>query len=304
MRENPTKRFVKKDGNQRISFYFDDDAENPRHTTDYPLHCEDWSREYSIMDVSERKNSTRSGNARSLLGWLFREYGDHKKALKVLFDNGKHMNDGKAVCSDALVYNKKNMEWEHMYCGSHYNYETKNNEAEWYVYDSFCCKKEELEIDDVIDSVEYKTIEYLIANCMTDTVKLASYHFGYYGSVSFDDEVSCKSDGICWVEKEAFLKYGFKEEDWKKPLSEVCWLFDALKHWADNEVYGFVVEDCIKSHVHKTYSNVEREDEDYDEEEWEDSDSCWGFYGELNEVEGDMFECAGLDREEFDEVNV
>ena len=39
------KRFIKKDGSRRISFYREDYAENPRYMTDEPLHCEDWSRE-------------------------------------------------------------------------------------------------------------------------------------------------------------------------------------------------------------------------------------------------------------------
>jgi hypothetical protein len=43
------KRMVKKDGSQRISFYREEYAENPRYNTDEPLHCEDWSRDYTIM---------------------------------------------------------------------------------------------------------------------------------------------------------------------------------------------------------------------------------------------------------------
>ena len=132
---------------------------------------------------------------------------------------------------------------------------------------------------------------------------MMSYGFGYYGGISFYNEVSTDSEGICWLEKDEFLKYsGCKEEDWKeKSLDEIEWLLDELKAWGDNEVYGFVVEDCIKSKVHKEYTNVDKEDEDYEEEEWEESDSCWGYYGDIDEVKASMFDCACLDINEFEE---
>ena len=50
MERDLVKRFIKKDGSQRISFYRDEYAENPRDMTDEPLHCEDWSRDYNYME--------------------------------------------------------------------------------------------------------------------------------------------------------------------------------------------------------------------------------------------------------------
>ena len=50
MERDLVKRMVKKDGSQRISFYREEYAENPRDMWDFPLHCEDWSRDYSIMN--------------------------------------------------------------------------------------------------------------------------------------------------------------------------------------------------------------------------------------------------------------
>ena len=298
------KRMVKKDGSQRISFYREEYAENPRDMTDEPLHCEDWSRDYSIMNTQERANCNRSSSAKSLLVWLIREYGDHKKVLDVLFENGKHMYDGKAVSSDALSFNKSTKKWEHMCYEVHYNYETKKNEKSWYAYNSFCCKKNEIDVYDVVDSIDDDSAEYLAANCMTDKVKVMSYGFGYNGDISFYHEFSTDSEGICWLEKDEFLKYsGCKEEYWKgKTLDEITWLIDALKAWGDNDVYGFVVENCIKSKVHKEYTNIDKESEDYEEEEWEESDSCWGYYGELSKMEGYMLNDAGLNKEEFEEV--
>jgi hypothetical protein len=53
MANDLVKRYVKKDGSQRISFYHEDYAENPRDMTDEPLHCEDWDRNCSIMNKQD-----------------------------------------------------------------------------------------------------------------------------------------------------------------------------------------------------------------------------------------------------------
>jgi hypothetical protein len=140
---------------------------------------------------------------------------------------------------------------------------------------------------------------------MTDKVKIMSYGFGYYGDLSFYHEFSTDSEGICWLEKDEFLKYsGCNEEYWNgKTLDEIEWLLDELEAWSKNEVYGYVVEKCIKSTIHKTYTNADRDDECYEHEDWEESDSCWGYYGHFDKVEDDMFDQAGIDINEFEEVS-
>jgi hypothetical protein len=69
-------------------------------------------------------------------------------------------------------------------------------------------------------------------------------------------------------------------------------------------VYGFVVEDAVRIQGIKTYYNGEREDEPYIDTQWEESDSCWGYYGDIDEVKVSMFDQAGLDINEFEEENV
>ena len=300
------KRMVKKDGSQRISFYREEYAENPRDMTDEPLHCEDFNRGYTIMNNKERANCNRSLSSRSILSYMIREYGDEKKVLDVLFYNGKHMNDGQLKGNDALVYDNSEKCWCLMTYGLHYNYETCENEFYWYVYDRYYCRKDEINYNEVVDSLSEESVDYMIENCMTDKVKMAGYNFGYNGEVAFCDEVTSDCDGICWLEKDEFLKYsGCKEDYWKsKSLTEIEFLCEELKAWSNNDVYGFVVEDCIKSKIHKEYTNVDKEDEDYEEEEWEESDSCWGYYGDIDEVKISMFDQAGLDINEFEEENV
>ena len=81
------KRMVKKDGSQRISFYRDEYAENPRDMSDEPLHCEDWSRDYSIMNKQERE--TKSENACKWIRYMLDRYGNTKEIFKVLRENAK-----------------------------------------------------------------------------------------------------------------------------------------------------------------------------------------------------------------------
>ena len=304
MANDLVKRFIKKDGSQRISFYRDEYADNPRYMTDEPLHCEDWSRDYSIMKKQERES--KSSSARSLLEYMIRNYGDYKKIIDTLVENGKHMTDGYCKSNDALVYNKSEHRWDLMSDMLHYNSETQKNEMGWCLNNHYYEKKYYIDLYGLLEDVCDSTIGYIAQNFLGDKVKIMSYGFGYYGDISFYREFSTDSEGICYLEKDEFLKYsGCKEEYWKQ---NDCYdiekgLVDEYVAWGNNDVYGFVVEKCIKSTIHKTYTNIKKEDEVYNEEEWDDDgNSCWGFYGELDNMEDDLFDDAGLNKEEFEEV--
>lgn len=304
MEQNYAKRFLTKDGKFRISIIQEDCAENPRNTTDEPFHCEDFNRGYTIMNNKERANCNRSSSSRSLLSYMVREYGDEKKVLDVLFYNGKHMNDGENKSNDAIVYDNSEKCWSLMTYGLRYNYETYENEFNWYVYDSYYCRKDEIDYYEVVDSLSEESVDYMIENCMTDKVKMAGYNFGYNGEVTFCDEVTSDCDGICWLEKDEFLKYsGNSEEYWKsKSLTEIEFLCEELKAWSENEVYGFKVEKKHRFKLHKEYIDEDKEDEDTEDEEWEETDSCWGFYGELDKSLEWILESAGYKIEELEEV--
>ncbi len=304
MERDLVKRMVKKDGSQRISFYRDEYAVNPRYMTDEPLHCEDWSRDYSIMNKHERES--KSSSARNLLEYMISNYGDYKKIIDFLVENGKHMTDGCCKSNDALVYNKSEHRWDLMSDMLHYNSETRKNEMGWCLNNHYYEKKYYIDLCGLLDDVCDSTIEYLAQNFLGDKVKMMSYSVGYYGSISFSHEISTDSEGICWLEKDEFLNYRENNEEYwnSKPLDEIEFLLDELKAWCNNDVYEFVVEDAVRIQGIKTYYNGEREDEPYIDTQWEESDSCWGFYGELDKVENDMFEDAGLNKEEFEEVNI
>lgn len=300
MEKNFEKRFKTKDGRIRISIYRDDYASNPRDMTDEPLHCEDWSRDYSIMNKQEVH---RSDGADNLLRYLLRRFGDDKKAIAMLKENGKA--DEHKEYDNALIYDKSRKEW--ILCswvGEWTDWKGIVNKAHWGEEYAWCCKIDQLEIADFADYLNVETIDYLVEHCMTDEVKMMRYGFGYNGNISFYHDVTCDSEGIAWLEKDEFLKYsGCKEDYWNgKSLDDIEWLIDELRAWGDNDVYGFITEECIKSKIHKEYTNVDREDEDYEEEEWENTDRCGGFYGSLDKSTEWIVEQAGFKMEELEEV--
>ena len=304
MEKNLVKRFIKKDGSQGISFYYDEYADNPRDTTDEPLHCEDWSGEYSIMNKHERE--TKSDNACNWIRYMLERYGNTKEIFNVLFENAK--SDKHNEGDNALVYDKSRHEWILNYWiepWKDYNGEIHGNQ--WSEEASFSCKIKDLTAWDIVSYLSDEQIEeFADEKYFTDGIKIMSYSFGRYGRIAFSHEFSTDSEGICWLEKDEFLNYsGRKDDYWNgKSLDEIEWVLDDLVAWSKNDVYGFVVNHCVKSKIHKEYINVDRADEDYEEEEWEDTDSCWGFYGDIDSKEDYMFEQAGLNKEDFEEVSL
>lgn len=301
------KRMVKKDGSQRISFYRDEYAENPRDMTDEPLHCEDWDRNCSIMNKHEREN--KSEDARKLLEYLILT-GDNcnrEKFINALIDNGKKIGNDKVEFGSALVYDRSRRGYILYETSSHY-WSTKAENG-WYENEFYDGKKDDIDLCTIIGDVQDETIDWCTQNCLTDKIKIMSYGFGYYGDISFYHEFSTDSDGIAWLEKDEFLKYsGCKEEYW---IDNDCYdiekgMVKELEAWGDNEVYGYVVEDAVKYKTTRKCLSGNGEDEEYEETEWEEKglNSCWGFYGELDKRESDMFEMAGLNKEDFEEENV
>jgi hypothetical protein len=302
MAQEYEKRFYTLDGKTRITIYREEYPESPRDMTDEPFHCEDWSRDCSIMNKKEQEYKVSS--ARIRIERLAGEFGDYKKIIDTLVENGKNIGNKKVTCGTALVYDKSRKAW--VLLGDINCYFGSKREDGWYEYNVLDGKKYDLDIYAITEDATDDAIDYLATNCMTDQIKMMSYGFGYYGDISFYHDFSTDSEGICWLEKDEFLKYsGNDEEYWNgKSLDEIEFLLDELKSWGDGDVYGFVVEDAVRIQGIKTYYNGEREDEPYIDTQWEESDSCCGYYGELEKVEGWVFEENGLNKEDFEEENV
>lgn len=100
------------------------------------------------------------------------------------------------------------------------------------------------------------------------------------------------SDVLIVLTDDFYSKTGCNPKDADRILKGAQKLYDA---WAWGDVYGFTVETC------KPMVKLSREDfnagkfeEVEDDEEWEDGDSCGGFYGE--DIEG-IVEHSGVPRE-------
>ena len=307
MERDLVKRMVKKDGSQRISFYRDVYAENPRDMTDEPLHCEDWDREHTIMNKQERES--KSADACKLIRYLLERYGNTKEIISFLKANAKeerHKED-----DNALLYDKSRHEWIlGCWIESWKDYNGAIHGNKWCEEASFCAKLKDFTAWDLVSYLSDETIEELCdSKYWTDGVKMMSYSFGYNGEISFNRDFSTDSEGIAWLEKDEFLKYsGCKEEYWN---NNDCYdiekgMVNELEAWGDNEVYGYVVEDAVKYKTTRKCLSGNGDDEEYEETEWEEKglNSCWGFYGDLDKMEEYMFDQAGLDINEFEEEDV
>lgn len=299
MNKDYEKRFYTSDGKTRITIYREEYPESPRDMTDEPFHCEDWSRDCSIMSKKERESC--SSSARRLLEYMIRNYGDYKKIIDTLVDNGHKIGNDKVSCGTALSYDKYRKTW--LLLGDINCYFGNEIENGWYEYNVLDGKKYDLDICAIVEDCTDDAIDYLATNCMTDNVKIMSYSFGYYGEISFNEEFSTDSEGICWLEKDEFLKYsGNSEEYWKsKTLTEIEFLCDELEAWGNNEVYGFIVEKAVKKIVNTRYPDGEHDDTEEEYTDWEEEESCWGFYGELSKSEEWILDEAGFKREELTE---
>lgn len=276
------KRLQTKDGLYRLSIYREEYADSPRDMWDYPLHCEDWHRDYTIMNKSERDGSERSCS--NLLRYLFRNYGIDKKIVAILKENGKstsHCN-----YDNALIYDRSRKEWVlYSWQPNWRDYQGIIHEAHWEEETSFCCKAEYITAYDLHDILSDETIETLVCSCLSDEIKVMGYDFHYYGEISFSKDFSSKSDGIAWLEKSEAVGEGkwLTEEQWK---TQDCYdlskgEIEEIEAWAEGRVYYFVVEKAVMFKHHKECVSEDRKPEDYEELEWEQVDSCGGFYGDI-----------------------
>lgn len=297
MEQNIAKQLVTKDGAIRISIIQDMYPDNPRFNTDEPLHCEDWCRGYTIMGKQEKERKSES--ARKLLEYLLCHYVDYRRIIDSLVQAGKAE---KCPLNDKLVYNRSAKAWELHSLDEHFDYSTYKSVFGWYVNDSTEARKYYIDLYWLLDLVTDETIDRLSELFLNDGVKIMEYSFGYYGEISFSNGASCQSEGIAWLEKEEFLKYtGLDEEKWKQSTcKDLDWVWEELEAYGDGEVYGFRVEKRDDVKVHEEHSNGEVKD--YDRTDWNETDSCWGFYGEVEKVLPWILDNAGYKMEELQEA--
>jgi len=295
-------RKVSEDKKYRLTIWYEECAMHPlRDHLDFPLHMDDWSREYSARPYAHSSRhrdkdehyESREGCMRSLLN----EYGDREKIIDRLTKNAKEKFHRRYDC--ALLWNVGRRQW--LLCQwepAYRNYKGERVEEHWSEIECWDCKKDELDVIDVVYSMTDECMADLLNTCLSDKCKVMSYGFAYDGDMTFYSEVDEDSEGIAWIVKSETVGGGkwLTEEQWK---TQDCYALTAGEReeicaWASGEVYWFEVEKNVRWKVHRECLSEEREAEDYEEEEWEQIDACGGFYGDLKYAVEAAIECQGL----------
>lgn len=284
---------VSADGKYRLTVRYDEYAEHPLLACDFPLHMDDWSRDYTANPTRWAKDRDHSDSMESCMIHLLAHYGDQKKIIDILVKNGKERFHEQY--DNALIYDKHRREWVlASWVSAYRSYTGEIVDAHWSEEWSFCCKREHIEPWEVLDYLNTETLANLIDNCMTDECKVMSYDFGYHGSISFYSNVYNSCCGLAWIVKSEAVGEGkwLTEEQWN---TQDCYTLtsgerEEIEAWANGEVFWFEVEKNVKWQVHRECLSEEREAEDYVEEEWEQVDTCGGFYG-LNYAVQYAIEC-------------
>lgn len=301
--EDLVKRMMTQDGKHRLSIYRESYPTNPRDLTDFPINCEDWSHDYSIMNDEERDR--KSANAGDLLAYLLCMYGIRSKIIPFLVANGKAETHERY--DNALIYDRSRKEWD--ICQWYPSWTSVTGtviEGHWEAEYSFCLRLDEISVQHISDYLTDRTVDKLIGTCLNDGVKVMGYGFDYYGGVWYSREFDSDCTGIAYIVKEDAVHDGgwFTAKEWKdKDCFEMAeWLFKELDAWATGEVYGFTVEEGVSVRITKEYLDGDHEIHVHDSTEWKETDACWGFYGELSKSLEWILSQAGFKMDELTEV--
>lgn len=258
---------TKEVGNHRIKIYYDADAQCP--VTNWDM-CGRYLFEYSD------RYHHRLHQECNWKDW----FSDSKHSLEdalhcmasTMIEQKDIINYYKSGKIDGLrfLYNRSSRLWElQQRC-------TYKGEEHWDV--EFAAEPSELKTDDyrdeLIECLEQDDLIALIRDCAKDVVIKAWSSIGY-----------CQGDylyGIAYVTKERYDQMcGRTDVDWREDA--IRCINEEVKEigiWAWGDVKGFVLEKKVS--YTKLYHDDERENEE--SFDWEEVDSCWGYYMDTNEL--------------------
>jgi hypothetical protein len=260
---------TKEIGDYRIKIYYDTNAECPVTSWDmganYIFEYLERGR-YWLSDCCDWKewvSNTREHSVADILQNMVAKVVDQQSIINY-YKAGK-------VQDIRFIYNRSARQWELQVLqnGKDKNvkwsteYEVKPSELKAYDY--------RMELLEPLDKEE---LVALIEECAKNFVIKSWGSSGY----SQGDHIR----GVAYMSKERYDKYvGNNGKNWKKHALE---LIDAevkeIAMWAWGDVKGFVLEKKVE--YTKKYHDIEREDEeDFD---WEEVDSCWGYYMETDKL--------------------
>lgn len=261
-------------GDYRISIYPDYDAECPVTNWDMGANYIFEHLEYGRYHVSpdcdwkEWASNPRDESCESLLQRMAAEVVEQKDIINWL-KAGK-VNDVR------FIYNRHEHQWElqylHKWCG-------KDSDSEWLT--QFEVEPSDLKAYDyrmeLLEPFEEEDLYTLIQECAKDFV------IQEFGSCGYSQGDSMRGYG--YTTKERFDKRcGFNPQKYKTWQEQALEIIDAevekIGMWAWGDVKGFVLEKKVS--FTKVFDDNDREDEeDY---EWEEVDSCWGYFMETEEL--------------------
>lgn len=137
------------------------------------------------------------------------------------------------------------------------------------------------ELSEVLDEEDFI---YLLSNCQSE---IAVHEWSSCGYRQGD-----YAEGFSYCTKERFIeRYSSATRDWqKRAASAMESETECIGKWMWGDVLGFVLEKKVR--YTKVYEDSEREDEnDYD---WEEVDSCWGYYCDADELIKKVIDEHGL----------
>lgn len=273
---------TKEIGNHRIKIYYDTDAECP--VTNWDLganyifeHLENgryWLSSY--CDWKEWVSNYRECSMADILQRMAAEVVE-QKAIIDYYKAGK-------VDNLRFVYNRHERQWE---------LQTfpvwKGKDAEWlteYEVEPLDLKMYDCRME-LLEPLEEEGLIALIDECAKDFVIKEWSSSGY----SQGDSMR----GIAYTTKERFDKYcGFnpnKYKDWKEQALAIIDIeTKEIGMWAWGDVKGFVLEKKVP--YTKSFHDKDREDEECFD--WEEVDSCWGYFMETEELINEVISEHGL----------
>ncbi len=256
---------TKEIGNHRIKIYYDEYAECPVTNGDMAA-CylfEYYNRWYHRLsgECDWKEWFTNSNHSlEDALREMVSEFVSQKDLVN-------HIKKGELE-DWRLAYNKSSRMWELL---SYYQYNQKC--ADWHIireFDPYWLKGEDIRYELVEDFNKDELIE-ILQHCAKDVVIQEWGSCGY----SQGDYL----EGVAYITKERYAQMVNSNvpADWKERAEK---LIDdevkAISMWAWGGVKGYVLKKKIP--YTKVYDDDNRNDEkDYD---WEEVDSCWGFFME------------------------
>ena len=247
---------TKEVGNYRIKIYYDTDSACPCESWDMAA-CFLWECIYlpRLQDVCDWRE-------------VFGKYGDSRHSLI----DALHKLISKYVkWKDLLNYFKKGK-----IDGCRLRYD--NHDKMWYYKEIFSISPSDLYTYDYtyefIEDLGCKELIQILSDLGKDIFVKEWSTTGY----SQWDYVK----GIAFCTKERYTKMvSNNTSDWKTQIDKL--IDDEVKSigmWMWGDVKGYVLEKKVK--FVKKYKDKSREDEEG--EEWEEVDSCWGYYMETDEL--------------------